>query len=301
MSTGSLSAAAEKLHLSQPALSKQLAALEAAVNLRLFHRRSGGPMVPTREGIQLYKEIEGTLAGIAMIPQLARDIGQFSSTRLRLAATPPLINSRPLMRALGAFREQNPWVTLVLESRHRLDIETWIVSHQADVGLALLPATNPLLTAIPFIRTRAVAALSPGHPLAEKPHITLADLKDTALILPSRQPLRDKIDAVLNDAGSQRIVEMEASSAITCCRMASEGLGLSLCDPFSPTAFAPSQVTVRAFVPAIELSYGALIRNDLERGQIADRLIGLVQEQLSAMPFPPVPSPVAATAGADQG
>lgn len=259
MATGNLSVAAERLNLSQPAVSKQLAALEEALNLRLFHRRKGGPIAPTPAGIEFYKAIEGTLAGIDLIPDLAREITESASVRLRIAATPPLLNSRPLVETLAAFRAAYPMTRLALDARHRLDIEEWIASRQADLGLALLPVRNPLLTTRTLAMARAVAVLPPAHRLAAKSKVTAAELEGETVILPTRQPLRDRIDAMLQADGGGVLATIEASSAITCCRLASAGLGIAICDPFSATAFRETDVVTKTWEPEVKLTYGAIL------------------------------------------
>ena len=67
MTGGSITAAAEKLHLSQPTISKQLTALEGALNLKLFERGSGSAATPTRQGVAFFKAIEATIAGLDSI------------------------------------------------------------------------------------------------------------------------------------------------------------------------------------------------------------------------------------------
>lgn len=279
MSAGSISVAANDLNLSQPALSKQIAALEEALEIRLFSRRRGGPMIPTRAGVELFKSIEGTISGIDLIPQLAKEISEHSRIRLRVAATPPLLNSAPFMRALTHFRENNPSVRLALEARHRVDIEEWVYSRQVDVALALLPLKNPLLFSRPLLKTRAVVVVSLDNPLAKRAWVTMRDLSASTVILPSRQPLRDQIDACIRGLPDTFNVDIESSSSLTCCRLAAAGLGVAICDPFSPTAFSGSEVRVLKLEPAIELAYGAIMHKNSEVSATTGKLLDEVSHE----------------------
>ena len=166
MVTGSIGAAAERLNLTQPAISKQLSGLEHALDIRLFNRRSGRATTPTQEGVDYYKAIETTIAGLEDLAPIARTIRAGGRKRIRFAATPPVMNS---------------------------------------------------------------ARLLAGH----------------TAILPSRQTLRSRIDAELERSGAVVTAELECSSALTCCRMAAAGLGVPVCDAFSPTAFSPADLATR--------------------------------------------------------
>lgn len=277
MVSGSVSTAAEALNLTQPAISKQLAALEQALDLQLFIRKKGGPMTATREGIAYYKAIEAVLEGVNSLKDIAREVAEHSRPRLRIAATPPLLNSRTLMDALRRFRAEHPTARLALEPRHRLEIEDWVMSGQVDIGMALLPVEHPGLTAIPLIETRAVAVVPRSHPDPER--IGPAELRDHTVILPSRQPLRTRIDPHLEDAHGRIPIDIESSSALTCCRLVAAGLGVSVCDPFSPTAFPSPGIRVVPWEPEVTLTYGVLVKKGQQLGATVESLLRHIRER----------------------
>lgn len=285
MMTGSIGAAAERLHLSQPAISKQLTALEHALHLHLFHRRSGRETTPTPDGIAYYRAIESTILALEDLEPIARNIRDGRRNRIRIAATPPLINSAPLMEAVARFLETNPDVQISLEPRHRLDIEQWVVTRQIDIALALLPGNHPDLTSVPFVETHAVVALRRDHPLAELTRITPDDLISESVILPSQQPLRVKIDAALDAVNTIMRPTHEATSATTCCRMALTGLGVAICDPFSPTAFGSGDLVTRPWHPTVALTYGVLVNHSPRSDDMSAELMELLRDRfVAAMP-----------------
>ena len=279
MLTGSVTAAAERLHTTQPAISRQLVSLEEAIAIRLFDRSSGGRMVPTTLGLRFFRHVEGTLSGIDDIPEVARDLATRGEARLRVGATPPLMNSTLLTGALQMLFERCPSIQLTLESRARQDIEEWVANGQIDVGLALLPADNPLVKTLPLIETAAVAVVHETHPLAKRKLLTPATIADTRLILPSRQLLRALIDRALAAGGVEMTADIEASSALNCCKLAADGLGLALCDPFSPTAFARAGLLVKRWQPNVPLTYGILVPERREMASGAREFIELLRLQ----------------------
>ena len=275
--TGSVTAAAERLNLTQPAISKQLNILEEATGLNLFHRKSGRTTTPTSVGIDFFRAIEPTMVGLDDIDTIVKTLANRDQKMLRIAATPPLINSAPLMQALKRFTESYPEVTLSLEPRHRLEIEDWVASRRIDIALALLPLNHPALKAVHLVETEAVAVLSPDHALADHRQISPADLADVPVILPSRQPLRTRIDAELEKAHQALTPNFEATSAITAARLAASGFGVAICDPFSPTAFDNSLATV-PWVPRVKLNYGALYSESLGLEPAAQDLLEYIED-----------------------
>lgn len=277
MTEGSVTAAAARLNLTQPAISKQLIALERGLEITLFKRRSGSPMSPTRKGIEFFRAIEGTIAGLDELYDTARDIDRRGSRRLRIAATPPLLNSAPLIEAVRRYLTADANHHVTLESRHRLDIEDWIARSQIDFALTLLPNHNPDLHSIPMLHTRAVAVVAGDHPLAHHATLDADTCRGETLILPSRQPLRTRINEAMEAEGASPVSRIECSSAITGCRVAAAGLGVAICDPFSPTAFPGADLKILAWSPEISLEYGALLNNDSELDPQTQTLLDYVR------------------------
>jgi DNA-binding transcriptional LysR family regulator len=255
MSLGSVAKASETLNLTQPALSKQIAALEQTVALKLFERRRGGPMTPTREGRLFYKSIESTLFGLDSIAHMARDIAETGNRQLTIVGTPPILNSRPFTEALAATCAQFPNLRCGLELRARIDVENLLISRQADVGFGLMTTGYQELHEVAIADSCVMVAMAPSHPLANKQFIKMSDLADFNIILPSRQPLRDRINAELSDVSKV----FEVSSSLTGCNMAAAGIGVALSDPFSPTSFDASVLKTIPLKPKIELTYGAFL------------------------------------------
>jgi DNA-binding transcriptional LysR family regulator len=96
--------AAERLHVAQPPLSRQIRDLEAEIGERLFHR-DRRHVVLTEAGRELLGEARGLLAGATAAMQAARDAGRGTRGTLRLG-TIGALSASFLPRSLAAFREQ---------------------------------------------------------------------------------------------------------------------------------------------------------------------------------------------------
>ncbi|WP_182058229.1 LysR family transcriptional regulator [Pantoea sp. ME81] len=283
MLTGSITAASERLHITQPSISKQIAALEEVVGFKLFDRRSGGRLVPTAIGLRFYRQAEGMLAGLEQLPVLAEDLLKLGQSRLRVGATPPLMNSALLSQSLADLKKTFPSVRFSIESRPRKDIEEWVANGQIDIGLALLPVENPLIEAIPLKNTFVVAVMNCDHDHKNEAYLSPEKIGNENLIIPYGQLLRILIERSATSAGYSLEAFIETSSALTGCKLASEGLGIALCDPFSPTAFSRDSIIVKEWRPEVPLSYGILLRRDAERSIHVHELMNALQRRANEM------------------
>ena len=92
MRTGTVSAAAEELAISQPAVSRLIRDLEDRLDLSLFGRR-GGRVVATREAHELWTEVERSFIGLGAIERAAAQIRQGYRATLTIAAAPAIAQS----------------------------------------------------------------------------------------------------------------------------------------------------------------------------------------------------------------
>src|SRR3712207_988085 len=85
ISEGTVTAAARRMHRTQPVVSRLIAQLESAVGFALF-RREGGRLVPTAEGLSFYRESERAFSALSEIESTARNIRERRNVPLRILA-----------------------------------------------------------------------------------------------------------------------------------------------------------------------------------------------------------------------
>lgn len=281
INAGSLSEAAELLNLSLPSVSKQLTALEHELGIELFSRQRGKTLTPTRQGIEFYKSVETTITELNNFRNIAKEISEAEHRALRVAATAPLINSEPLMQALREFRAEHNEVRLTLDLHTRLDIEKWDNMRHIEFAIAMLPTSNPSLKSRVLLGTRAVAVVSKSHPLANKEVLDPEIVRGQPILLQSRRLLRARIDAVHQSHGYHLQPALESTSSFTCCRLAAAGLGIAICDPFSPNFADASSLVVRRWQPEVALEYGLLEPRDANPDPMVEGLKELILEKFS--------------------
>ncbi len=159
--------AADRLGISQPAVSNGLRQLERELDITLFeraHRR----LEPTMEAVALFEEIRplfGTLQSFSL--RARRDIRQGKSGRIRIVATPP-IGHTLAPRALQALVAESPDISVSYDVRRLSDTLMAVREGSADVGIALALDHHLDVNVEVLHRTRMVALLPTSSPLASR-------------------------------------------------------------------------------------------------------------------------------------
>lgn len=205
MRFGSLTAAANALAVSQPAVSKVLHHLESQLGYRLFER-IGGRLTPTAEAHLLYGDADRVFREIEVLKDLARTIGERKVGLLRIGASPPVTFS-VLPKALAAFQQSHPTVKVQLHALPKREIVEQLLIGDIDLGLTLSTIQAPTVKSEILSSVGLVVVMLKTDPLADRQVVTAADLIGRPLISygsdapmsafpwmrPSRQPVRPAI------------------------------------------------------------------------------------------------------------
>jgi DNA-binding transcriptional LysR family regulator len=252
---GSVTRAAERLHTTQPALSRLISDLEAELGLALFVRQRRR-LVPTAEGRTFYREAEKALAAVDHIVDIARDIRTLKGAHLRIVA-PMLTAFSILPAAIAAFRGSHPHARVSLDIKDLRDIADWVANGPFDVGVTALPFEDARVECELFTTVPAVLVLPKRHPLATKHVIQLKDLRGEAMILPSvGNPPRNNIDAAFESVGVKPQSTIDTSSAFSVCQLVARRLGLGVVDPFTFELASGLGLVARPVRPVIEFPFG---------------------------------------------
>jgi DNA-binding transcriptional LysR family regulator len=133
MLSGSMTAAAESLHTSQPNISRLIAQLERSSGFRLFER-VGGRLLPTDEGASLFADVQRAFIGLQSLEKSAQNIRRGGTGRLRIAAVPSL-SLTFLPKVIQRFRRENPDVTISINTSDSPAVAHWTASQFCDLGL----------------------------------------------------------------------------------------------------------------------------------------------------------------------
>ncbi|BAU48525.1 LysR family transcriptional regulator [Sulfurifustis variabilis] len=183
--TGSISAAAEALFLSQPSVSLQVQALERELGTQLFERR--GPQIKlTPDGERLYELSHPLVEGIDKLGEtFAAHSGKLERGELNIAAgesTILYILPEPIKR----FAQSYPGVRLKLHNVTGRDGLAMLRSDTADFAVGSMLEVPDDIVYHPVVSFQPTLITPPDHPLARKKGVTLEDISPHGLILPPR-------------------------------------------------------------------------------------------------------------------
>lgn len=197
--TGSLSRAAEQLHLTQPAVTRQIKALEQELGAVLLTRTTSGVGL-TPAGEQVLPHARRALAAVAACHRAAADASP-EPGRLRLAAGNMLMQFI-LPRVLTAFKAQRPEVQIQLHTGHYQECLERVIAYEADLALIASHQIPPGLKARPLFADPITLVIAPTSALAGREWAELKDLQGLSLfVLPRQSGLRQHITEVLAAAG----------------------------------------------------------------------------------------------------
>ena len=162
----SFTRAADRLHLAQPSLSRQVRLLEQELGVVLFNRGPGqGRVTLTPDGAALLPFMQRVLADIEATGAEARALSGMARGHLAVGATPSLVTS-VLAPALVEFHTSHPGIELSVVEAGSHQLVPQVASGEVDLALVVLPVTEPLVVTTPLFDDPLVLAVAPGHPFA---------------------------------------------------------------------------------------------------------------------------------------
>jgi DNA-binding transcriptional LysR family regulator len=141
METGSMSAAARLIHLTQSAVSRSIANAELQLGYPLFHR-AGGRLVPTTEGLALFEESAAIFERLESLKRTAHNLKSGEQGLLRIAAIPAICH-KVLPDALARFHHAHPDVIVQVHTMHKRQIAAELLTRAVDVGFDYYTISHP--------------------------------------------------------------------------------------------------------------------------------------------------------------
>jgi len=171
---GSVSRAAVRLHLSQPALSAQVRALESELGVRLLDRHPRG-VAPTAAGTAFLEQARVSLAAAAAAVEGARKAAAGETGRLAIGM---IVGTQvePTSRILAAFRERHPAVALELSEADFANPSAGLRSGAVDAAFVMPPFEDDGLELLELHRAPRMAIVPAAHPLADRREIGVREL-----------------------------------------------------------------------------------------------------------------------------
>ncbi|HJV62484.1 MAG TPA: LysR family transcriptional regulator [Albitalea sp.] len=218
---GSFSKAALVLGVAQPALSRQVRALETELRETLLLRHGRGVRL-TESGRRLLEHCRGILHLIAQAKEDLTAHRDEPTGHIAIAMPPTLarLHTLPLIRA---FRDEMPKARVAVIEGFSVHITEWLASGRTDLGLVYNPEPLPSLEITP-LRDERLCLVSPADQAPRRP-VTLAQLSQYPLVMPERGHIfRKLMESSAAMAGVSLRVEWEVSSVPAILDLVSAGI-----------------------------------------------------------------------------
>ncbi|WP_434750346.1 selenium metabolism-associated LysR family transcriptional regulator [Paenibacillus amylolyticus] len=232
---GSFSAAAQALHMTQPAVTMQIQSLEDYFGTKLLHRST--------------KKIELSEAGRTLLPHAKRSVELIRQTdeamsafteklqgRLQLGAS-LTIGEYVLPRMLGPFARQYPDISIVMKVMNTTQIMDEILKHQLNFGLIEAPVNHPDMIVEPVMQDELKLIVPAGHDLAGRGKVNLEEVMNYPFVLReqgsgTRQVMEDQLQKKKIDPSDMNVV-MELGSTGAVKSAVEAGVGITMLSPSS--------------------------------------------------------------------
>jgi DNA-binding transcriptional LysR family regulator len=244
---GGFARAAGRLHLSQPAASRQIQALEAEFGVRLFDR-VGRRLQLTADGEDIVRRSRRLLQEADSLRDHADALKSGVMGTLRVGASPQNIET-VLATFVARFRRRHPGIEVHFVEDGGARVNSRL--EHGDVQLVLTTVTNDMFSGRLLYPGYVLAVVAPSHPLSRRPSIEVSDLADVPLLMLQRSfASRGWFDAACHNAEISPPILLESGAPATLIALAANGDG---------AAIVPSNVSIpRHSIKAIPVTYRRL-------------------------------------------
>lgn len=221
--SGSLSAASDRLRVTQPALSRQIRLIETAVKAQLFER-SGRGMQLTRSGLEFFERIKG------LVDQLDKAIEEATSSSLETSGKVtfgmvPTVGTALASRLAQRVAHEFPEVSLRIVEGYGAHLIDWLHRGEVDVVMIYGPGADLHLRVTEILYEKLLLISSKSEEPRTAP-VSLTDLASLRLVLPSRpHGLRTTVERFAEKKGASLRVKFEADSFSVLKDLVRAGLG----------------------------------------------------------------------------
>lgn len=259
---GSLTAAAEQIHLSQSALSTAISELERLVDVQLFIRHARGLSL-TRDGERVLAEARALLSDADALQRNARQLQNELTGSIVVGCYSTILSSL-LPQVIAAFTTEHPRISLDIKEGYQDDLLSWLSTGRLDLAIAYDYHLDRELADRGFTST-VLARIPPyvlvpaDHRFAKRESVALAELIDDPMILLDTPPSAEYFRSLFTHAGTEPNVAFRTSSYDTVRGLVAHGLGYSILTQRAPHPVAADGAPYAALsltdeFPALEVA-----------------------------------------------
>ena len=289
--TGSISAAARKLHVTQPAVSKVLHHTQAQLGLTLFELVRGR-LVATEQAHALYREVGEIHERLAALDKAVGNLRQLAGGLLRLGCVPSL-GQHVIPAAVTALRQQHPRLSVELQTVHHDEVLRRLLERDCELALVYAPATQPRVR-IQALEQAELMVLARQEDFPDRPHLALADLQGRPMVgLASSGPLGELFDAAIEREGIALDTAVTSQTYAIGAALTAHGAGPCVVDEFTARGHASAQLKAYPLQPPLHFPVCCVHLEDRPLSAAAQRFLACFSQALRHLRQTSGPGPAA--------
>lgn len=273
--TGSVTQAAERVHMSQPAASATIRQIEERLGFALFTREKRRLQF-TPKGRTLLPEISNTLAALASLDRLSEELRIEGAKRVTIGCIASAATTL-LPQAARVFREAMPGARTVVRTGMSMEIANMVAEQRVDFGLVVGDAMPQGCGAADIASLGLHVVMRPDNTLTSLGTVTLAEVSEHPYITLGRQLQIGSLTArKFEEAGlgfSPAVEVMQFSSA---CSFALAGHGIAILDALS----LPFAQTVGLVTRPLDIPEQVQLRLLWPKGSALEKMAGSFRDAL---------------------
>lgn len=229
------SRAAERLHIAQPPLSRQIQELEEEIGAQLFYRTK--------------RHVELTNAGKVFLQRAYHILDQVEQASISTRLSSTGIEGdlcigfngivQDIIPTLQAYRSKFPEVGISIYQLNSTEQISALHEKRIDIGIISIPVSNHKIAVKPLPPVKFKLVMPEHHPLANRPSLTMHDLADETFIMTPKsvgQVYYDKFMSAFRDVGYTPKMTIQANDLQTIISLVAGGMGIALSpSPLNPT------------------------------------------------------------------
>ncbi|NIB43271.1 LysR family transcriptional regulator [Pseudomaricurvus alkylphenolicus] len=229
---GSVSRAAESLHMAQPAVSIAVKKLEEELDTVLL-QRSKRQVTPTREGLELLQRASAILQQVEALQSDLQARKQLLQGEITIAC-PSMVATYFLPQLLGDFLTQHSGLTASITQTGTRRIEELLLNQELELGVVTRREGEPLdshpdLELIALVADEIQVCVGTEHPYRERQQIDVSELNDVPMVLYEKDYfIRQSFDQLCRQAEIQPDIRMQTNFLPLIVRMVRQHLGITV-------------------------------------------------------------------------
>ncbi|MBZ2206330.1 LysR family transcriptional regulator [Massilia soli] len=271
MQVGTISGAAQVLHISQPAVTKVLQHAELQLGMPLFERVRG-KLYPKPEAHRLFVETEKLHRDLQGIRRLAASLKGRALETVRLVSTPTIAIS-VLPEAMTMWRREYPETRCELGTHHTSEIVNTLRLGEADLALSLQDPRHPGIVAEP-IAQGVLTVIAPARTWTDEEclqPLSAEGLTGELIGMTDNDPLGELLVASCEAQGIHPVFNTVVQTYQIARSLVEAGAGMAVVDPFT-AASASDKLQRRAWAPAIPVQLYLLTASHSPLSHVAREL-----------------------------